>query len=67
MKNFQLQIFKFQYLKAPKLAQMDIDNGPSSSAINCNTLKNIPEITIADVITPSTFRTVSSFNNWFVP
>ncbi|KAL3985571.1 C2H2-type zinc-finger domain family protein [Acanthocheilonema viteae] len=52
-----------QYLRVtPKLAQIDIGNGPGSSTINCNAMKKISEITTADA-TPSTFRIVSSFNN----
>ncbi|CAG9541059.1 unnamed protein product [Cercopithifilaria johnstoni] len=52
-----------QYLKVtPKLSPMDIDNDPSSSTIDCNTMKKISEVTTA-VVTPSTSRIVSSFNN----
>ncbi|VDO66824.1 unnamed protein product, partial [Onchocerca flexuosa] len=60
---FNLNFFsKFQYLKVtPKL---EINNGPSSSTINCNTLtisSSSSEIGTDQI--PSTFQIVSSFNN----
>uniref|UniRef100_A0A915Q394 C2H2-type domain-containing protein n=1 Tax=Setaria digitata TaxID=48799 RepID=A0A915Q394_9BILA len=49
------------YLRVtPKLAQVDLDDGPSSSIADCSTVK-ISELTTD--VTPSTFRIVSSFNN----
>lgn len=43
---------------------MNVDSASSSSAIDCSTVKKIAGITAADV-TPSSFRIIPSFNNWF--